>query len=82
LSKRLRSCSAKANMICSMTRPSNGAHQSGTYSFLSADPSSRTPQLSKASTTLMSGAPGAAAASFTMARQLQGRDLPQVQRQH
>jgi hypothetical protein len=46
------------------------------------DPSSRTPQLSRASTTLMCEAPGSATPSVTMARQLQGRDLPQVQRQH
>jgi hypothetical protein len=38
-------------------RPSNSARQLETYSFLSADPSSRTPQHSKASTTLMSGVP-------------------------
>jgi hypothetical protein len=44
-------------MICCTARPSNSARQSETYSFLSADPSSRTPQLSKASTTLMSEAP-------------------------
>jgi hypothetical protein len=42
-SKRLRSCSAKANMICSTARPSNSARQSETYSFLNADPSPRTP---------------------------------------
>jgi hypothetical protein len=44
-------------MICSTARPSSSARQSETYSFLSADPSSRTLQLSKASITLMSGAP-------------------------
>jgi hypothetical protein len=42
-SNRLRSCSAKANMICSTARPSNSARQSETYSFLNADPSPRTP---------------------------------------
>jgi hypothetical protein len=45
-------------------------------------PFTRTPQLSKASTTLMSEAPGTATPTVTMARQLQGRDLPQIQRQH
>jgi hypothetical protein len=44
-------------MICSTVRPSNNVRQSETYSFLSADPSSHTPQHSKASTTLMSGVP-------------------------
>jgi hypothetical protein len=34
-SKRLCSCSAKANMICSAARPSNSALQSKTYSILS-----------------------------------------------
>jgi hypothetical protein len=56
-SKRLLSCSAKANMICSTAHPSNSVLQSETYSFLSADPSSRTPHHSKASTTLMSEVP-------------------------
>jgi hypothetical protein len=37
--------------------PPNNACQSETYSFLSADPSCRTPQHSKASTTSMSGVP-------------------------
>jgi hypothetical protein len=56
-SKRLRSCRAKASMIYSTAHPSKSARQPETYSFPSADPSSRTPQLSKASTTLMSEAP-------------------------
>jgi type 1 glutamine amidotransferase len=67
-------------MICSTAGPSSYAYQSETYSFLSVDPSSRTPQLSKASITLMSRAPWRPTAGVTMARQLQGRDLPQVQR--
>jgi hypothetical protein len=57
LSKRLRSCSAKANLICNTAHPSNSMRHSKTYSFLSADPSSRTPQHSKVSTTLTSGVP-------------------------
>jgi hypothetical protein len=56
-SKRLHSCNTKANTICSKTRPSNSVCQSETYSFPSADPSFRTPQLSRASTTSMSEAP-------------------------
>jgi hypothetical protein len=56
-SKRLRSCRAKASTICSTARPSNSACQPETYSYPSVDPSSRTPQLSKASTTLMSETP-------------------------
>jgi hypothetical protein len=43
--------------ICSTARPSNSTRQPETYSYPSTDPSSRTPQLSKASTTLMSEAP-------------------------
>jgi hypothetical protein len=42
-------------LICNTAHPSNSARQSETCSFLSADPSSRTPQHSNVSTTLKSG---------------------------
>jgi hypothetical protein len=57
LSKRSRSCSAKANSVCNTAHPSNSARKSKTCSSLSAATPSRTPHHSKVSTTLTSGVP-------------------------
>jgi hypothetical protein len=57
LSKRPRSCRAKANSVYNTAHPSNSARKSKTCSSLSADTPSCTPQHSKVSTTLTSGVP-------------------------
>jgi hypothetical protein len=72
----------EGSTICSMDRPSSSASQPEIYLYHSAGTSFRTSQLSKGSTTSMSEAPSSATPDITLARQFQGRHLPQIQRHH